>query len=48
MIVRHLAAAYCVQRTKLLLAGHAIDHDAGAIRRLGLWTLLGLCWPLLE
>jgi hypothetical protein len=46
-IVRHLAAAYCVQRTVLLLAGHEIDDDPGAIERLGLWTILTLRWPLL-
>jgi hypothetical protein len=46
-IVRHLVAAYCVQRTAMLLGGHAFDADAGAIRRLGLWTILGLRWPLL-
>ena len=46
-IVRHLVAAYCVQRTALLLGGHAFDADDGAIRRLGLWTILGLRWPLL-
>jgi hypothetical protein len=46
-IVRHLVAAYCVQRTVLLLAGHAIDDDAVAIKRLGLWTIVTLRWPLL-
>src|SRR4029079_6978928 len=46
-IVRHLVAAYCVQRTVLLLSGHAIDDDAGAIKRLGLWTILTLRWQLL-
>jgi hypothetical protein len=46
-IVRHLVAAYCVQRTVLLLGGHAIDHDDGAIKRLALWTILTLRWPLL-
>ena len=46
-IVRHLVAAYCVQRTALLLGGLAFDADDGAIRRLGLWTILGLRWPLL-
>ena len=47
VIVRHLVAAYCVQRTVLLLAGHAIDVDERAIKRLGLWTILSLRWPLL-
>lgn len=46
-IVRHLAASYCVQRTALLLGGHEFDADDGAIQRLGLWTILGLRWPLL-
>ena len=46
-ILRHLVAGYCVQRTLLLLAGHAIDCDATAIRRLALWTILTLRWPLL-
>jgi hypothetical protein len=46
-VVRHLAAAYCVQRTVLLLAGHEIDDDPDAIHRLGLWTILMLRWPLL-
>jgi hypothetical protein len=46
-IVRHLAAAYCVQRTMLLLAGHEIDADPDSIQRLGLWTMLGLRWSLL-
>ena len=31
----------------MLLGGHAFDDDDAAIRRLGLWTILGLRWPLL-
>ena len=46
-VVRHLVAGYCVQRTVLLLAGHDVDDDPGAIKRLGLWTVLTLRWPLL-
>jgi hypothetical protein len=46
-ILRHLFTGYCVQRTVLLLSGHAIDCDANAIRRLALWTILTLRWPLL-
>ena len=46
-IVRHLRPAYCVQRTMLLLAEHELDADELAIRRLGLWTILTLRWPLL-
>jgi hypothetical protein len=45
--VRHLVAGYCVQRTALLLGGHEIDDGPGAIKRLGLWTILTLRWPLL-
>jgi hypothetical protein len=46
-VVRHLVAGYCVQRTVLLLAGHEFDADPGAIKRLGLWSVLTLRWPLL-
>jgi hypothetical protein len=42
-----LDAAYCVQRTRQLLAGHEIEHTESAIRRLGLWTILSTMWPLL-
>ena len=45
--VRQLPSAYCVQRIGQLLAGHAVDEDDDAIRRLGVWTLLTLRWPLL-
>jgi hypothetical protein len=41
-----LHAGYCVQRTAQLLGGHEIDHDEHAIRRLALWTILKLRWPL--
>jgi hypothetical protein len=47
VLLRQFPSAYCVQRIRQLLAGHVIDHEAGAIRRLGLWTLLSLRWPLL-
>ncbi len=46
-ITNQLHAAYCVQRTTQLLGGRVIDDDHDAIRRLGLWTVLGLRWPLL-
>jgi hypothetical protein len=46
-VVRHLVAAYCVQRTVLLLGGHEVDVDDDAITRLGLWTILTLRWSLL-
>ena len=42
-----LDTAYCVQRTRLLLGGHAIDAEGGAIWRLGLWSILAATWPLL-
>lgn len=42
-----LRAGYCSQRTRQLLAGHKIDCDEHAIRRLILWTILWLRWPLL-
>jgi hypothetical protein len=42
-----LRTAYCVQRTRLLIGGHPVDKDKNAIRRLGLWTILDLRWPLL-
>jgi hypothetical protein len=46
-VKRQLATAYCVKRSTQLLAGHAVDHDKHAIRRLALWTILDLKWPLL-
>jgi hypothetical protein len=46
-VQRQLDVAYCVKRTTQLLAGHEIDHDAKAIYRLGLWTILDLRWPFL-
>lgn len=39
--------AYRIQRTGQLIGGHKLDSDDEAIRRLGAWTLLGLCWPRL-
>ena len=47
IVSKQIEAAYCVQRTSQLLGGHAVDHDPLAIRRLGLWTMLMLRWPLL-
>jgi KAP-like P-loop domain-containing protein len=47
VIDQHLDTSYCVQRTSLLLGGFAVDHDEAAIARLGQWTMLVLCWPLL-
>jgi hypothetical protein len=44
---RQLHAAYCVQRTSQFLAGHEVAVDDDIIRRLGLWTILSLKWPLL-
>jgi hypothetical protein len=46
-VARQLRTAYCVQRTRLLIGGHPVDKDEDAIRRLGLWTILDLRWPLL-
>jgi hypothetical protein len=46
-VKRQLATAYCVKRSTQLLAGHAVDADEQAIRRLALWTILDLKWPLL-
>ncbi len=46
-VTNQLHAAYCVERTTQLLGGRAIDDDQDAIRRLGLWTILSLRWPLL-
>jgi len=47
-VAKHVLTSYCVQRTRQLLGGHRIDHDAHAIHRLGLWTILDLRWPLLS
>jgi hypothetical protein len=47
IVARHLYAAYCVQRTLQLLAGHDVDDGPLAIKRLGLWTIISLRWPLL-
>lgn len=44
---RQLHTAYCVQRTTQFLAGHEVAVDDDIIRRLGLWTILTLRWPLL-
>jgi KAP family P-loop domain len=46
-VQRQVETAYCVNRTTQLLAGHEIDAGEDAIDRLGLWTILGLKWPLL-
>ncbi|HEX4344352.1 MAG TPA: P-loop NTPase fold protein [Solirubrobacteraceae bacterium] len=46
-VQRQLDVAYCVKRTGQLLAGHEIEYDGDAIRRLGLWTIIELQWPLL-
>jgi hypothetical protein len=46
-VQRQLETAYCVNRTRQLLAGHAVDADERAIARLGVWTILELKWPLL-
>lgn len=46
-VVNQLRTAYCVQRTTQLLGGHPIDRGEKGIRRLGLWTILDLRWPLL-
>jgi hypothetical protein len=47
VIDKRLDTSYCVHRTSLLLGGHAVGADKGAIARLGMWTMLGLRWPLL-
>jgi hypothetical protein len=47
IVDKRLETGYCVQRTTQLLGGHAVDHDAPAIARLGQWTMLSLRWPLL-
>jgi KAP-like P-loop domain-containing protein len=47
IVARHLYAAYCVQRTLQLLAGHDVDDGPLAIKRLGVWTIITLRWPLL-
>jgi KAP family P-loop domain len=46
-VQRQVETAYCVNRTTQLLAGHDVDAGEHAIDRLGLWTILGLKWPLL-
>jgi hypothetical protein len=47
VVQRQLTTAYCVKRATQLLAGHEVDPDKHAIRRLALWTILDLKWPLL-
>jgi hypothetical protein len=47
IVQRQLDTAYCVKRTTQLLAGHEVDCDDDAIRRLALWTILDIGWPLL-
>jgi hypothetical protein len=47
LIDKRLDTSYCVHRTALLLGGYAVDDDETAIARLGIWTMLTLCWPLL-
>lgn len=47
-VQRQIDTAYCVKRTTQLLAGHEVDCDDDAIRRLGLWTILDVRWPLLS
>ena len=48
VVAKRLETAYCVQRTSQLLGGHAVDADGrDAIRRLAIWTMLGLRWPQL-
>ena len=46
-VQRQVETAYCVNRTTQLLGGHEVDAGEHAIDRLGLWTILGLKWPLL-
>jgi hypothetical protein len=46
-VARQVRTAYCVQRTRQLLGGHPLDVDEQAIRRLGMWTILDLRWPVL-
>lgn len=42
-----LRTGYCAHRTAQLLGGHEIDAGEHAIRKLALWTILALNWPLL-
>jgi hypothetical protein len=46
-VTRQLQTAYCVQRTTQFLAGHEISYEDEPVLRLGVWTILGIRWPLL-